>query len=221
MAFDLHQSISMIQLVHMLQSPKRIEIPVNYHNKTSFVVVDKSISSIIQNCSLYRIGGQYPAIRVGKKCILLHRFVWFLKNGKIDPNKYIDHLDGNINNCIISNLREVDNQTNCRNRHVLHKKNSSGYNGVSKAGKYWRAYVKESYRQMHLGMFIDKKDAAIAHDKYSWYRWGKFTYLNFPENVHGNKYIYKTLHPADKSRSRYKRKNKFGSIIDNDVIDFS
>ncbi len=57
----------------------------------------------------YKIGINYKTYR-------LHRICWLLKYGKM-PNGVIDHIDGDIKNNAISNLRDVtsfENQRNCK-----------------------------------------------------------------------------------------------------------
>ena len=64
-----------------------------------------------------------------KKSHLLHRVVWLLCNGSIDPSLVIDHIDGNNQNNKISNLRQVTSLENARNR-KLSKYNKSGVTGI-------------------------------------------------------------------------------------------
>ena len=58
-----------------------------------------------------------------------HRIVWVLHHGSIDPDLYIDHIDGNPFNNKISNLRLVSPTENSRNA-KMHVRNKTGVTGV-------------------------------------------------------------------------------------------
>lgn len=74
-------------------------------------------------------------LRVGLKIegkvrlFLAHRIVWALHYGYF-PSKFVDHIDGDVTNNSISNLRDVSNKVNCRNSR-LYSHNTSGVSGVS------------------------------------------------------------------------------------------
>ena len=65
------------------------------------------------------------------KSILLHRYIYELKYGKIPEGFFIDHIDRNPLNNQISNLRLVTPTENRYNK-SKYKNNKSGYIGVSK-----------------------------------------------------------------------------------------
>ena len=72
----------------------------------------------------------------------------------------IDHIDGNRENNVISNLRLVNNRENTMNRRKRND-NTSGITGVSwdkNAGK-WQAYINKDGRRQPLGVFEDKFEA--------------------------------------------------------------
>ena len=46
------------------------------------------------------------------------------------------------------------------------KNNTSGYKGVSKSGKNWKAYIKDGPKVTHLGTFKSKELAAKAYNDY-------------------------------------------------------
>ena len=77
--------------------------------------------------------------------------------------KIIDHIDGNGLNNQKYNLRTCTNAENCRNRHSVN--NSSGYLGVSKRSKKWKAQISVNKKVICLGTFEDKKDAAKAYNE--------------------------------------------------------
>ena len=89
-----------------------------------------------------------------------HRLAWLLYYG-VDPgNMQIDHVDGNKENNVISNLRLVDHQGNSMNQRK-HKNNKSGITGVSwnKADSKWQVNISDRGEQRYLGIFEDKFEA--------------------------------------------------------------
>lgn len=61
-------------------------------------------------------GKQYWQIKVGKKVYKVHRVVYLLANGEIDPSLVIDHIDGNGLNNKLENLRLVPHFVNGMNK---------------------------------------------------------------------------------------------------------
>lgn len=103
----------------------------------------------------------YYRLSLDGKKQYVHRLIWIM-NFDYEPDK-IDHIDGNgLNNCI-SNLRDVTNQVNCKNKR-LSKANSSGIHGVrwNKQCRKWHARIKVDYKYKHLGLFVDFFDACCA-----------------------------------------------------------
>ena len=59
----------------------------------------------------------------------VHRVVWYLCTGE-DPKEYeIDHIDGDVDNNKIENLRKVTREVNVRNA-KMRKDNKTGLNGI-------------------------------------------------------------------------------------------
>ena len=91
-----------------------------------------------------------------------HRLAWLYVYGEF-PKLQLDHINHDTGDNRLSNLREVTQRENLRNR-SLQKNNTSGYNGVyydKAAGKY-RARITVDNRLMHLGYFKKAEDAAQA-----------------------------------------------------------
>lgn len=59
----------------------------------------------------------------------VHRIIWTLTHGEIDPCLEIDHLDGNPFNNRIDNLRLKAHKDNMRNQR-LHSNSTTGYSGI-------------------------------------------------------------------------------------------
>jgi hypothetical protein len=92
---------------------------------------------------------------------LLHRVAWALHYGEW-PSDQIDHIDGDVRNNCIENLRVVtaqQNRSNCK----LPTNNTSGVIGVSPSrGSKWRAQIRFHGKQTCLGDFVNFDDAVAA-----------------------------------------------------------
>lgn len=72
----------------------------------------------------------YWTVGVEGGCFVAHIIVYELHYGKIPIGMFIDHIDGDRKNNLISNLRVVDRKTNSRNR-KMSSANKTGVVGVS------------------------------------------------------------------------------------------
>lgn len=74
----------------------------------------------------------------------VHKIIWYLCTGQDVPeNHIIDHIDGNLQNNSISNLRVVSKALNARNA-SKYKNNTTGITGIyldtkNKGQTYWKA----------------------------------------------------------------------------------
>ena len=108
-------------------------------------------------------------------CFKLHRVVLGLSESKKNP----DHIDNDPLNNRKLNLRIcTQHQNTCNNK--KQKNNTSGYKGVSrdKSKNKWRARIKVNYKEMHLGIFENKIDAAKAYNRAAIKYFGEFAKLN-------------------------------------------
>ncbi len=106
--------------------------------------------------------------------ICLHRFI-------MNPEKgiHVDHINGNGLDNRRDNLRlctivqNQQNQQNCRG-------GSSKYKGVCwhKHTKKWQARIGVRQVKVHLGVFNDETDAAIAYNEAAKHYFGEFANLN-------------------------------------------
>lgn len=105
---------------------------------------------------------------------LLHRMLMetFLKR-KLDKSEKIDHINGNTLDNRLKNLRICSHTENMRNR------KTSGFKGVSKtaSGKY-RARITVNNKELHLGSFKSKEEAAKAYNEAANKYYGVFARLN-------------------------------------------
>ena len=75
----------------------------------------------------------------------------------------IDHIDNNSLNNRKKNLRSVTHEQNMRNPN---NKNHRGNKvGVTQCGDKWRARITVNGKSIHLGLFVDKKDAIKVRQK--------------------------------------------------------
>jgi hypothetical protein len=94
---------------------------------------------------------------------------WARLNG-YKKGLYIDRINPN-GNYEPSNCRFVDAKINSRNTRVLSVSNSSGYRGVTakkekNGNTKWRARVGIDGKNISLGVYVDKKQAALAYNNY-------------------------------------------------------
>lgn len=90
-----------------------------------------------------------------------HRIIWKMATGE-DPMQ-IDHINGNVGDNRLINLRNVTHQVNAKNR-KLYSVNTSGFNGVSfhsRDGVWMARAGVGGGKEIHLGNY-DTREEAIA-----------------------------------------------------------
>jgi HNH endonuclease len=95
-----------------------------------------------------------------------HRLAWYYVHAKW-PSEQIDHVDGDKQNNVISNLRDVDQTTNMYNQSKAHKQNTTGYIGVGKSRNKFVAKIRINAKLVHLGTFNTPEE---AHRRYTEYK---------------------------------------------------
>lgn len=110
-------------------------------------------------------GCGYKTVSVGGVKYYAHRLAWFIHYGEW-PKHQIDHINGERGDNRISNLRDVTNRENSKNKR-LRSDNTSGHIGVywHKRANKWMASIKGDERQIHLGLYENKEDAISARVK--------------------------------------------------------
>lgn len=116
-------------------------------------------------------------IHLNGKFMATSRVVFLWHHGWM-PEK-VDHIDVNCTNDKIENLRSATHSQNLANQ-LIHKNSLSGFKGVtwSNAANKWRARIKK----LHLGVFDEKIQAAIAYDKKAVELFGEYARLNFEKD---------------------------------------
>jgi hypothetical protein len=92
-----------------------------------------------------------------------HRLAWFYVNG-VWPKKGIDHINRDVGNNSIAELRLADQHQNLGNK-GKNKNNTSGYKGVCwhKQRSKWVAQIQVHGKRIHLGLFITPQQAHAAY----------------------------------------------------------
>lgn len=103
----------------------------------------------------------YEIIMINQKNYRAHRLAWLYMYG-VMPKNQIDHINHVPYDNRVSNLREVTNQENQRNRR--YSGNSSGVIGVcfDKARSKWKPHIKVDGTLINLGRFDKLEDAVKA-----------------------------------------------------------
>lgn len=119
-------------------------------------------------------------VKVGKTRLYLTHLIWLIETGELPPEGYdLDHIDGDVTNNWIGNLRLAKRSWNAVNS-GLRKDNTSGFKGVTKLKKGWRARIGYQGKFYYLGQFETAEEAALAYDKAAIKYFGRFSRLNFP-----------------------------------------
>lgn len=115
---------------------------------------------------------KYAYTAINKKQVSMARLILGIVDCK-EP----DHIDlDKLNNCR-SNLRTCSRLENSRHRGIF-KSNTSGYKGVVKANKKWRAYINVNGNRIHLGVYDTPELAAAAYDQAALQYFGDFALTN-------------------------------------------
>lgn len=107
----------------------------------------------------------YLVIGVDCRIYRAHRLAWFYVYGKW-PEHYIDHINGQVNDNRIVNLRDVSHTVNGENQKDAPAHNKScGVLGVSREKNHrrWRAVIQTGKKQVHIGYFDTVEEAHNAY----------------------------------------------------------
>jgi len=122
--------------------------------------------------SVNSIGYRY--VSIDRVTYLEHRLVWFYCYGEW-PKCDIDHINGDKKDNRIENLRLATVSQNCFNTKIS-KRNTSGFKGVDyhKPTKKWRAAIKISGKNYHIGLFATAEEAGAAYAEFAKKAHGEF-----------------------------------------------
>jgi hypothetical protein len=111
---------------------------------------------------------------------LLHQAVYVAPKGYV-----IDHINHDKLDNRRENLRLCTRKENVRNQ-LAHKDNTSGYKGVTRSGKYYKAAIGVDGSVIYLGSFGSRHDAARAYNEAATEHFGEFASLNKIQSGAGN-----------------------------------
>lgn len=94
------------------------------------------------------------------EAVFMHRLINATPSGEIT-----DHIDQDKLNNRRSNLRTASKSLNSFNSKI-HTRNRSGYRGVSRVNRRWRAAIVVDGRQVHLGYFDSPEEASAAYQRH-------------------------------------------------------
>lgn len=118
----------------------------------------------------------YAVASIKGREMLMHRLIM-----NPPPGLVVDHIDINSLNNKRENLRICTQGQNNYNRKGQSK--TSKYKGVYREKNFnkWRVTIGYNSKTINLGSFDNEIDAAKAYDKKAKELFGKFAYLNFPD----------------------------------------
>ncbi len=158
-----------------------MDFKISNKKGTFHLLIDEGDFWLLIKYKWYIIPSGHNLFRVSKnpckQCSYkyLHRL---LLNAK--SNEFVDHINGNPLDNRKENLRICTRSENCRNS-KLRKDNTSGYKGVWKykgRKKPWVAEIKLNDKNLKIGYFKTKKEAANAYNKMAIKHFGRFARIN-------------------------------------------
>lgn len=127
----------------------------------------------------------YTVIGIRGKEYRAHRLAFLYEHGWIDPNKNIDHINGNRSDNRIENLRLATYGQNAWNSRPssIKRDEDSDWKGVrleKRTGK-WVSKITVNKKTYNLGTYLFEVEAAGAYNVCAKELFGEYAYLN--ENV--------------------------------------
>jgi hypothetical protein len=159
-----------------------IEIKLKRKNKYYSCFFDNEDWLLIKDLKPYLVKQGTNGLRVycNKVKNYAHRIIMNCPKGLT-----VDHIDNNPLNNAKSNLRICTQKQNAKSQ-LMPKNNTSGYKGVcfdnwsfkNNLKRCWIARIKVERKNINLGRFLTKEQAAIAYNNAAVKYFGKFAKLN-------------------------------------------
>ena len=102
-----------------------------------------------------------------RKTVPLAHLILLLNNICIPDNYVVDHIDGDVRNNHISNLRVVTQAINCRNRKRFNKQTKTNENGITKSKNSFIVRVTLNKVRHYIGSFKTLEEAINARNSYN------------------------------------------------------
>lgn len=105
----------------------------------------------------------YTLLKIRGESHRVHRLIFLMHHGYM-PH-FIDHINGNRSDNRIENLRACSPLQNARNR-CTQTVNKAGFRGIRwvPEKKKFKARICVDRKQIHLGYYVTKEEAAAAYD---------------------------------------------------------
>ena len=125
------------------------------------LLISKNNGKIL--CNLDRDG--YIRVRISGKEYRAHRIIWEMHYGEIPEGMLVDHIDRDVYNNRIENLRLATRQQNNSNRRkvILNKDIAVLPKGVTKSNSRYRARIRYKENTYCIGTFDTPEEAGQAY----------------------------------------------------------
>ena len=158
----------------LLQPPEEIREHLRYDEDTGqFWWIKRARRRVLSRPAGARSHG-YISIRFEGRGYLGHRLAWWFVHGFVPPCE-IDHINRDRSDNRIANLRTATRQQNSANA-SLAANNTSGHRGVSlnKKSGLWVAMIRVDGKQINLGEYPTRQEAAAVYRGASKIAWGAY-----------------------------------------------
>ena len=157
----------------------------DYRDGNLYWKVSKALHLKVDDLAGHVNKNGYLQIGINYKSYYAHRLIFLYHHGYLP--KYLDHIDRDVSNNAIDNLREATQQQNHfnmkKNKSCNGKPTSSKFKGVSwdkQLGK-WRSYITIDGKKKHLGVYNYEIAAAKAYNREAIRVRGDFANPNFDD----------------------------------------
>jgi hypothetical protein len=130
------------------------------------ILIWKNVTHLNKRRLIGRVAGSLDAagegfdIRIQGVNYRTHRLIWFIETG--EQPEMIDHIDGDILNNRIGNLRASNNRANQQNRHT-HRAGRLVGTTWNKEQQMWIARIVKNKKKVYLGRFNTEREAHKAY----------------------------------------------------------